>query len=87
MPEQTKDISGLPNDPTTPRVKGKNYLLAIGIDDYVHCPKLHNAVKDTKEILTVLKSRFQFEQKHITELYDHQATKRNIYRAFRKMVN
>lgn len=88
MPEQTKDIQGFTsNDQKNSAPKGKNYLLAIGIDNYTHCPKLYNAVKDAKEIVAVLKKRFQFEAEHITEIYDQEATRKNIYSAFRKMKN
>ena len=61
---------------------GKNYLLVIGIDEYVHCPTLYNAVKDAKDIVEVLISRFQFETENIQTLYNQAATKSNIYKAF-----
>ena len=70
-------------DPTTPFVKGKNYLLVIGIDEYTHCPRLYNAVKDAQDIVEVLQNRFQFEATNIKPLYNQEATKQNIYNAFR----
>lgn len=88
MPENTKDIEGfLSNEARPLRPKGKNYLLVIGINDYAHCPKLHNAVKDAREITTVLKKRFRFETDQITELYDEEATKRNIYDTLRMLAS
>ncbi len=65
---------------------GNNYILAIGIDQYLHCPRLYNAVKDTKDLIQVLTQRFQFDEANITELYDQEATKANIYTAFRSLV-
>ena len=34
--------------------KGVNYILIIAIDNYIHHPKLVNAVKDAEDILQVL---------------------------------
>lgn len=84
---KTRDISGLDQgEQNTDLPKGKNYLLAIGIDDYTHCPTLHNAVKDAKDLAAVLKKRFQFEANNIVELHDSEATKRNIYNALRTLA-
>ena len=33
---------------------GNNHLLVIAIDEYVHCPKLRNCVKDAKEFAELL---------------------------------
>ncbi len=44
---KNKDIGLEANESSsTVPVPGHNYLLAIGIDDYEHCEKLHNAVLD-----------------------------------------
>ena len=85
MPENQKNKSigfSDPNDKGASPPKGKNYLLAIGIDNYAHCPKLYNAVKDVQDLVAVLTKRFQFELPNIKTLFDQQATKRNIYAAF-----
>jgi len=37
---------------------GKNYLLVIGIDEYVHCPILNNAVKDAQDFITILTKKY-----------------------------
>ena len=81
--ETTKDII-IPLEALTSRVNGKNknYLLVIGIDNYLHCPTLYNAVKDAQDIVEVLETRFQFESKNIKTLYNQAATKSNIYQAF-----
>mgnify|MGYP000992966351 FL=1 len=53
---------------TAPR--GKNYLLAIAIDDYQHCSKLSNAVKDVEVFIQLMLSRYNFETDHITFIKD-----------------
>lgn len=66
--------------------QGINYLLVIAIDSYVHCPRLYNCVKDAHDLIELLTERYRFERNHIKELYEQQATKQNIYRAFREMA-
>jgi sulfatase modifying factor 1 len=80
-----KDISGFNRDDESKVTtsNGVNYLFIIAIDDYKHCPRLHNAVKDAKEVSTILTKKFQFQEQHVRCLYDTEATKRNIYQAFR----
>jgi formylglycine-generating enzyme required for sulfatase activity len=48
-----------PEDPVPPL--GKNYLLAIGVDDYAHQAKLRNAVHDVEAVVRLLAERFHFE--------------------------
>jgi hypothetical protein len=44
---KNKDLGFGANESSSPvLVQGHSYLLAIGIDDYEHCDKLHNAVLD-----------------------------------------
>ena len=64
--------------------KGKNYLLAIGIDAYKHWKPLNNAVKDAKDFIDVLKTTYQFEEDHIMTLFNEDATEDNIHT---KMLN
>ncbi len=63
--------------------KRRNILFAIGIDKYSTgaWPNLDNAVSDTKNIIKVLVDRYSFEL-YPDPLYDHNATKTNIYDAF-----
>jgi len=84
MPETPKDIHGLEIEDGTGQYtsEGKNYLFVIGIDAYEHCPKLHNAVKDAKDLVELLTTRFKFELENIKTLYDADATKRNIFKTF-----
>ena len=66
--------------------KGKNYLFAVGINDYVHCPKLKNAVKDVQDFIQLLTTKYQFEAENIITLFDAAANSRNIQKAFRQLA-
>ena len=63
--------------------KGKNYILAIGIDQYAHHRALQNAVADAKGFADLMTNRYGFE--HLNEpLYDNAATRRNIIKNLNK---
>lgn len=66
---------------------GKNYLLAIAIDDYDYCPKLYNAVKDAHDLIEVLTSRYQFAKENVITLINKEATEENILRTFRQLAS
>ena len=72
----------IPLSKKTPSVKGHNYLFVIGINDYQDCPKLNNAVRDAKKIKEILINKFQFDESRTKELYNEEATARNIDQAF-----
>ncbi|MBN2735774.1 MAG: caspase family protein [Spirochaetales bacterium] len=55
---------------------GTQYLLIIGIGQYLHWPVLQHPARDAREIREILETRY-FIDKTI-ELYDQEATKRNI---------
>ena len=83
--DNTKGITG--NYDVTPSVrKGKNYLLAIGINEYVHCRKLNNAVKDVRDFIALMTSKYLFEDDYITTLFDDEATSRKIVHTFRSLA-
>ncbi|MEY4904362.1 MAG: hypothetical protein RLZZ292_2177, partial [Bacteroidota bacterium] len=64
--------------PTT-NALGKNYLFAIGIDEYASCTKLFNCVKDAKDLVTLLTSKYQFEPQNTFTLFNEAATAQNIF--------
>ncbi|MHC1705691.1 MAG: caspase family protein [Tenuifilaceae bacterium] len=64
-----------------------NYLLIVGVDKYSFWPKLNNAVKDAKDIRSILTSRYQFSEKNIFELYDENATYENLRNELVKIKN
>ena len=65
---------------------GVNYLLAIAIDEYQHCPLLYNCVQDARRLIDVLSTQYQFEKQHIFTLFNEQATEHAIIDSFKKMV-
>ncbi|NUQ26332.1 MAG: SUMF1/EgtB/PvdO family nonheme iron enzyme [Saprospiraceae bacterium] len=66
--------------------KQKNILFAIGIDDYQKVSKLFNAVRDTKSIIRILNSKYQFEETDTIALYNSEATRKNIFFQFRELA-
>ncbi|HEU5289522.1 MAG TPA: caspase family protein, partial [Cyclobacteriaceae bacterium] len=64
----------------------KNYLLVVGINSYEHWPKLNNAVKDASDIATLLMNKYNFDFANVTLLRDEQATRSNIYKGLRGLI-
>jgi formylglycine-generating enzyme len=85
MPEE-RQVGYPPNTGNAPNRRGKNYVLAIAINDYKHCPKLNNAVKDVRDFIALITSKYQFETENITTLFDNQATRRDMVRAFHTLA-
>jgi len=65
--------------------RGRNHLLVIAIDEYAHCPRLHNCVKDAREFIDVLAGKYQFDPENITTLFNAKATRPNIHTQFKKL--
>ena len=65
--------------------KGKNYLLLIGVNDYSNWNRLHNAVKDCKDISYILTHYYQFEEENVITLFDQEATRENILETFESL--
>lgn len=65
----------------------KNYLFAIGIDNYESAFKLHNCVRDVKKFAEVLTTKYQFNYENVILLLDEQATRKNIYGKFEFLIN
>ena len=52
---------GIPSSQSvTPRIQGKNYLFAVGIDTYEHHPPLYNCVRGASGLIDVLTQEYQF---------------------------
>ncbi|MEM8899108.1 MAG: caspase family protein [Bacteroidota bacterium] len=58
--------------------KGKNYLLLIGVNRYMHWSRLHNAVKDCGDLSDVLTGKYQFDKNLVFTLYNEKATREAI---------
>lgn len=71
--------------PTYNPSSGRNHLLVIGIDDYLHWPKLHNAVRDAQSFARLLCQQYQFEETEVTYLFNEAASEGGIYRAIREL--
>ncbi len=77
-------------DPTEAPPVGKNYLLAIGIDKYVHQVELRNAVRDVEAVAKVLAERFQFapeDGQQTIILRNGEATQSRIFTELRRLQN
>ncbi len=66
---------------TTPQ--GNNYFFAIAINDYIHCPRLHNAVKDAADLAMLLVEQFGFDKRFFKTLHNEDATESNLYKELR----
>jgi len=66
--------------------KGRNFLFAIGINQYHHFPKLNNAVKDVLSLSEILISKYNFNQENVLLLLDEEATRSNILNFFRQII-
>ena len=55
-----------------------NYILAIGIDKYSECSKLNNAVRDIKDVISILTDSYGFDRSNCKLLLDEAATLENI---------
>ncbi len=71
-------------NPDKPVAAGRYLLFVIGIDDYRHWLKLHNAVSDAKGIEAMMARQFGFENA-LPPLYNEDATHENILRSFDRL--
>ena len=82
MSSRHRDISGLTGRQRdqSPIPKGKNYLFVVAIDEYEHLPKLYNCVKDANDVIQQLVYKYNFQQQHVFQLFDQEASIDNIYK-------
>jgi len=67
-----------PVSPTGHAISGNQWLLVIGIDSYANFPRLNTSVNDAKAVKDILLKRYHFDEYHVIDLYDEDATRRNI---------
>jgi len=84
MPGPSKGIGAGRFGPAT--AGGINYLLAIAIDAYDHLPLLYNCKKDAETFINLLLKNFQFEEQHVTRIFDKKATLERFHSAFRDLI-
>lgn len=63
-----------------------NYLFIVGINDYLYWPKLSNAVNDVNDVAGMLMGMYNFEFGDVTLIRDEQATRNNIYKGLRSLI-
>jgi uncharacterized caspase-like protein len=83
---EDRGIAVRPKAPTGEEVKGEQWLLTIGIDTYLNWNLLTTAVNDAKAVKDVLLQRYHIDQSHVIELYNEQATRKNILGALRELA-
>lgn len=88
MDNNSKGIYKGPNsDPSVSNTrKGKNHVLAIAIDDYTHCQKLNNAVKDAKDFVNLLTEKYGFDENNIEFLSNEEATAEQVIDALKRLT-
>lgn len=67
------------------QARGRTHLLAIAIDDYLHCGKLANAVNDARALISVLVESYEFDPAFVYTLFDQEATYEKIDDALRSL--
>ncbi|MBL7814317.1 MAG: caspase family protein, partial [Saprospiraceae bacterium] len=82
----TKGLARIPKATTNDKQNGQNYILAIGINDYDHCPKLINAVKDVEDFTQLMISRYGYNPDNIKLLRDKEATYKKIFAELKRLV-
>jgi formylglycine-generating enzyme len=87
---KNKDIGFGADEYSSPvLIQGHNYLLAIGIDDYEHCDKLHNAVMDVQAFVTLMQEKYGFgdtKNATVTTLLNTDATADKIIAALEHLA-
>ena len=64
--------------PTGHEISGNQWLFVIGIDSYANFARLNTSVNDAKTVKDILLKRYHFDEYHVIELYNEEATRRNI---------
>jgi len=64
----------------------KNYLFVIGIDRYTFWPKLSNAVRDARDVVSILTEKYLFTPDETITIYNEEATRDNIYSELKKLI-
>jgi formylglycine-generating enzyme required for sulfatase activity len=82
-----RGVAVRPISPSGSEVIGNQWLFVIGINTYIKWPPLKTAVNDAKAVKEILHSRYHFETEYLIELYDEQATRKNIISKLRYLAN
>ena len=74
------------NDQVYDASTARNFLFAIGVDQYTEWPDLNNAVNDINGVSELLLASYNFEFANITLLKNEQANQNNIYQGLRALI-
>jgi len=66
--------------------EGQDHLLVIGIDRYADWPRLNNASRDAKDFKKLMMDEYGFKKDNVHDLFDEQATRKEIYARLRQYV-
>ncbi|MFN3135311.1 MAG: PEGA domain-containing protein [Candidatus Kryptonium sp.] len=64
----------------------RSWALIIGINEYVKANKLRYALNDAEAVANLLIKKYGFGSKYVIKLYDSDATKENILKAFERLI-
>lgn len=67
-------------------LKGDLWLLTIGIDSYLQWNRLKTAANDARAVKNALVQRYRLHPSRVLELYNEQATRKNIIASFRELA-
>lgn len=67
--------------------KGKDYLLVMGIDKYKSWPVLSNPAADARAFEKVMIDNYGYKNENVIELFNENATRKNIYIQLKKLVD
>lgn len=65
---------------------GRNFVFVIAIDKYPLPDTLRNCVKDAKNLLQILLSKYKFSNEFVIQLFNSQATSQNIMDTIGKLI-
>lgn len=71
-------IRGIPMEGHLGKDGETSWFFGVGINAYVHFPRLNNAVKDVKDVAILLQDQYGLDPEHTILLFDEAATRDNI---------
>jgi len=82
-----RGIGVMPQETNDKMTTGHNWLLIIGIDNYIEWPKLKTAVHDAQAVKDILIERYDFSADHVISILDLQGTRHKILNALKKLAS
>lgn len=83
--ERAMDFNSTRKKSSRSAILRNNFLFVIGINDYQHCTKLNNAVKDAQDMEAILQDKYRFKDDYIYRLYDADATIDKMEATFKEL--